>query len=165
MNKLIVALISGIIFGFGLSLSQMINPNKVQDFLDITELWDPSLAFVMIGALTSTLISFRWVLKRPHPIFENAFHITHKTAIDKPLVAGALVFGVGWGMSGYCPGPAVASLGLGNPEALIMVCSIYLGFFTQRYIAQKLTRHKLGNNFNDHGGSGAGYNSDSRDKH
>lgn len=141
MNRLLVAWISGIIFGLGLSVSQMINPDKVQNFLDITGQWDPSLAFVMMGALTSTLISFRWIFKRPHPILEKSFHITHKTAIDKPLMLGALLFGIGWGMSGYCPGPAVASVGLGNLEALIMVFSIYIGFFTQRYIAQKLTRN------------------------
>ena len=142
MNKLIVALLSGIIFGFGLSLSQMINPDKVLSFLDISGRWDPSLAFVMIGALAVTLISFRWVLKRPYPLFENGFHITHKTAIDKPLILGALIFGTGWGMTGYCPGPAVAGLGLGNLEALVMVCSIYAGFFSQRYLTQKLTRNK-----------------------
>lgn len=138
MNKLIVALIAGIIFGFGLSLSQMINPNKVLGFLDLTGHWDPSLAFVMMGALVITLISFRWVLKQSHPVFESGFHITHKTAFDKPLLSGALIFGVGWGLSGYCPGPAVAGLGLGNKESLVMVGSIYLGFFVQRYFADKL---------------------------
>lgn len=142
MNKIIVALVTGTIFGFGLSLSQMVNPVKVQDFLDIAGRWDPSLAFVMMGALAVTLISFRWVLKRPHPLFEDGFHITHKTAIDKPLILGALIFGTGWGMTGYCPGPAIAGLGLGNLEALVMVGSIYAGFFSQRYIAQKLTRNK-----------------------
>ena len=145
MSKLIVALISGIIFGLGLSLSQMINPDKVQGFLDIAGNWDPSLAFVMMGALAVTLISFRWVLKRPHPLLESGFHITHKTAIDKPLVLGALIFGTGWGMSGYCPGPAVAGLGLGNLESLVMVGSIYAGFFSQRYIAQKLNGSRTQN--------------------
>ncbi|MGR9116753.1 MAG: DUF6691 family protein [Gammaproteobacteria bacterium] len=139
MIKLLVALTSGIVFGFGLSLSQMINPKKVLDFLDIFGNWDPSLAFVMIGALSVALISFRWVLKKPHPFFESGFHITHKTAIDKPLILGAMVFGIGWGLSGYCPGPAVAGLGVGNLEALIMVGSIYLGFFSQRYLEKRQT--------------------------
>lgn len=137
MKKIITALLAGILFGIGLSLSQMVNPNKVQGFLDIAGHWDPSLAFVMIGALAVASTAFRWILKQPHPLLDNDFHISHKTAIDKPLLLGASLFGIGWGLSGYCPGPAVASLGLGNPEAVIMVCSIYLGFFSQRYLAKK----------------------------
>lgn len=78
MNKLVIALISGLIFGLGLSVSQMINPNKVIGFLDIGGAWDPSLAFVMLGALTVAFISFRWIVKRPAPIFESTFHISKK---------------------------------------------------------------------------------------
>ena len=137
MKKIAIALISGIIFGLGLSLSQMINPNKVIGFLDIAGDWDPSLAFVMIGALTVTFISFRLILKRPEPLFEEAFHVSKRTQIDKALLGGSAIFGIGWGMSGYCPGPAVASLGLGSIEAIVMVISIYAGFFSQNWLSKK----------------------------
>ncbi len=137
MNKIIIALLGGILFGLGLSLSQMVNPNKVMAFLDITGNWDPSLAFVMIGALTVAMPTFRIVLKRQKPLLGDGFHVSHKTAIDKPLLFGAAIFGVGWGMSGYCPGPAVTSMGFGNVEALVMVASIYAGFFCERFFACK----------------------------
>ena len=137
MNKIILALLSGIIFGLGLSLSQMINPNKVINFLDVTGNWDPSLAFVMMGALAVTFISFKWILKRPQPIWEDGFHISKRTEIDKALLGGAAIFGVGWGMSGFCPGPAVSSLGLGSIEAVIMVLSIYAGFFCQKLFSDR----------------------------
>ena len=142
MKQVLIALLSGIIFGIGLSLSQMINPNKVINFLDITGEWDPSLAFVMMGALLVTFISFRIVLKKPDPILEEHFHLSKRTDIDKPLLGGAAIFGIGWGMSGYCPGPAVAALGSGGLEALVMVISIYTGFFFQKWIAKRLSENK-----------------------
>jgi len=137
MNKILIALISGIIFGLGLSLSQMINPEKVISFLDVSGDWDPSLAFVMMGALAVTFISFKWILKRSEPIFENGFHLSKRSEIDKALLGGAAIFGIGWGMSGFCPGPAVASLGLGSIEAVVMVLSIYAGFFCQKWLGSR----------------------------
>ena len=137
MKNSVIALLSGIIFGFGLSISQMINPNKVINFLDITGNWDPSLAFVMMGALTVTFLSFRWVLKRPTPILEDAFHISNRTNIDASLLGGAAIFGIGWGISGFCPGPAIANLSSASIEAIVMVSAIYLGFFCQKLFSQK----------------------------
>ncbi|WP_031435218.1 DUF6691 family protein [Methylomarinum vadi] len=137
MSKIIIALLCGVIFGLGLSLSQMVNPNKVLAFLDISGNWDPSLAFVMMGALAVALPAFRFIQKRRQPVFEDGFHVTHKTAIDKPLLSGAAIFGIGWGMSGYCPGPAVTSLGFGSMEGLVMVAGIYAGFFAERFFAKK----------------------------
>jgi len=137
MKQVLIALVSGIIFGIGLSLSQMINPNKVINFLDISGQWDPSLAFVMMGALIVTFISFRLILKKPDPILEESFHLSKRTDIDKALLAGAAIFGMGWGMSGYCPGPAVAAIGSGNIEAIVMVASIYAGFFFQKWLANR----------------------------
>ncbi len=137
MKTNIVALFSGIIFGLGLALSQMIDPNKVLNFLDITGNWDPSLAFVMMGALAVSIISFRFILKRSSPVFESGFHISRKTAINKPLLLGASLFGIGWGVAGYCPGPAIASLGLLSTEGALMVIAIYTGFFSHRWIAKK----------------------------
>lgn len=138
MKNSLIALISGILFGLGLSLSQMMNPAKVIGFLDIFGQWDPSLAFVMVGALVVTFISFKFILKRPEPILEESFHLPKRTDIDKALLGGAALFGIGWGMSGYCPGPAVASAGTGNLEAVVMVASIYAGFFVQKWFSSKL---------------------------
>ena len=130
MKHNLIALLCGIIFGIGLSLSQMINPNKVLNFLDITGKWDRSLIFVMMGALAVAFVSFKWILKRPAPLLAESFHISQKSSVDKTLVLGAAIFGIGWGMSGYCPGPAVAGLGLLSFESVVMVLAIYLGFFT-----------------------------------
>lgn len=129
MKNNTVALLCGIIFGAGLTLGQMTDPAKVLSFLDVTGNWDPSLIFVMLGALTVTMISFRKILKKPSPLLTQRFVIASKTALDKPLILGSAIFGIGWGITGYCPGPSVAGLGLGNIEALIMVCSIYAGFW------------------------------------
>ena len=129
MKLTLLALLSGILFGAGLTLSQMTNPDKVINFLDIAGDWDPSLLFVMLGALTVTLLVFRKILNRPAPLYDKQFYLSNKSAIDKPLLIGAAIFGMGWGISGYCPGPSVAGLGLGNFEAFVMVCTIYLGLF------------------------------------
>ena len=137
MKTNLVALLSGIIFGLGLALSQMIDPNKVIHFLDVTGNWDPSLAFVMMGALAVTMVSFRFILKRSAPVLDSAFHVSRQTLINKPLLLGASLFGIGWGMTGYCPGPAVASLGMLSVEGAIMVVAIYAGFFSHRWIAGK----------------------------
>ena len=137
MNKILAALVSGIVFGLGLSLSQMMNPDKVINFLDVSGDWDPSLAFVMMGALAVTFISFKWVLGRSEPILETGFHLTKRRQIDKALLGGAAIFGIGWGMSGFCPGPAVANLGLGSIEAVVMVLSIYAGFFCQKWFSNR----------------------------
>jgi uncharacterized membrane protein YedE/YeeE len=136
MNKLFITFLSGLIFGIGLSLSQMINPVKVIEFLDITGDWDPSLAFVMMGALAITLLSFKWVLKQPKPLLEDDFHVSKRTDIDKALLGGAALFGIGWGMTGYCPGPAVAGLALGSVEAVVMVLAIYAGFFSHKWLGR-----------------------------
>jgi uncharacterized membrane protein YedE/YeeE len=132
MKQNLIALLCGIIFGIGLSLSQMINPNKILNFLDISGNWDPSLIFVMAGALAVAFVSFNRILKRPAPLLAESFHISRKFFIDKPLIFGAAIFGIGWGMSGYCPGPAVADLGLLSLESVIMVVAIYLGFFAYK---------------------------------
>jgi uncharacterized membrane protein YedE/YeeE len=132
----LVSLLSGTLFGVGLAISQMINPNKVTGFLDILGHWDPSLSFVMIGALCVTFISFRWVLKRPKAVCGIDFQLSKRTQLDKALIGGAAIFGIGWGISGYCPGPAVASLGLGSIEALVSVVSIFAGFFFQKWLSK-----------------------------
>ncbi len=129
MKPNLMALFSGILFGLGLALSHMIEPNKVLNFLDVAGHWDPSLLFVMIGALSVAMIAFRFILKRPAPVWSASFQLPHKTSLDVKLIAGAAIFGVGWGMSGYCPGPSVTGLSLFSPESVIMIVTLYLGFF------------------------------------
>lgn len=137
MMKLILALVTGTLFGLGLAISQMINPEKVLSFLDVAGDWDPSLALVMAGALAVAIPCFRWTRRHDKPVLGSRFHITNKTALDKPLLLGAAVFGIGWGMTGYCPGPAFASLAIGNQEAFFMVASIYAGSWVAGLLNKK----------------------------
>ncbi len=131
------SLLCGVIFGLGLGVSQMVNPHKVLAFLDVTGEWDPSLMFVMGGALLVAGIGFRWVLRRPAPRLAGRFHISALRTLDLPLLAGAAIFGVGWGLAGYCPGPAVASFGFGNAEALWFVPAMLAGAGLQRWQARR----------------------------
>ncbi len=136
---ILIGLLSGILFGLGLSIADMINPHKIINFLDIVGDWDPSLAFVMIGALIPSAIAFYWIRKRNAPLLDSQFHTSNLKHIDRPLMLGSATFGVGWGISGFCPGPAVTGLSFFNPEALVMVISIYLGFIVQKFIVKKLS--------------------------
>jgi uncharacterized membrane protein YedE/YeeE len=129
----LAALASGILFGLGLSLAQMTNPNKVLNFLDISGRWDPSLLLVLGGAVVLTTLGFWWVFKRSAPLWDQQFHLPLQRAIDRPLVLGSALFGLGWGLAGYCPGPAIASLGFGNPEALWVVPAMVSGAALQRW--------------------------------
>lgn len=135
----LTALVSGIVFGLGLSLAQMTNPEKVLNFLDLSGHWDPSLLLVLGGAVVLSAIAFHFVFKRSAPLWDNIFHMPLPKAIDRPLVIGSALFGVGWGLSGYCPGPAIASLGFGNPEALWVVPSIIAGAALQRWTHYRQT--------------------------
>ena len=130
--------IAGLLFGGGLTISQMINPQKVISFLDVTGDWDPSLAFVMGGALIVTLIGYRLVLKRNGPLFEDKFRLPTRNDIDAPLIAGAALFGVGWGLAGLCPGPALASASFAGMNAFIFVGTMVLTIFVFRFIKAKL---------------------------
>ena len=128
MNKLI-SLISGSIFGIGLVISEMINPEKVLGFLDLFGKWDPSLAFVMIGALIVSSPLFHLIKKREKPIFMNEFNYSNNTNINKQLICGSALFGTGWGLTGLCPGPAISSLALLNTSSIIFVVSMFIGFY------------------------------------
>jgi uncharacterized membrane protein YedE/YeeE len=129
----LAALGSGVVFGLGLSLAQMTNPDKVLNFLDIAGRWDPSLLLVLGGAVVLSTLGYRLVFKRGAPLWDSLFHMPLPKAIDRPLIMGSALFGIGWGISGYCPGPAIASLGFGNPEALWVVPSIVAGAALQRW--------------------------------
>jgi len=128
MGKLASALAAGLIFGFGLGLSQMVNPDKVLGFLDVAGAWDPSLAFVMIGAITVGFFAFRFIPKKSKPMFAESFSLPTARDIDARLVAGAVIFGVGWGLVGLCPGPAIASIAYGHYESLIFIAAMVAGF-------------------------------------
>lgn len=110
MNRELSALVAGLIFGAGLTLSEMTDRHRVLGFLDVTGDWDPTLLFVMGGAVLVTLVTFRFVLSRPGPVLEQQFHLPSKKNVDPPLIIGAVLFGIGWGVAGYCPGPGLASL-------------------------------------------------------
>jgi len=117
----------GLIFGIGLILAGMTNPAKVIGFLDITGTWDPSLAFVMGGAILVAIIAFRFAKKRTINFLGGAMRMPTSDMIDKRLVIGSLLFGAGWGMAGFCPGPALTSIGTGNPKAVIFVIAMIVG--------------------------------------
>lgn len=127
MKRNLASLVAGLVFGFGLALSGMTHPEKVLSFLDMTGVWDASLLFVLGGAVGVTVITFRFVLKREKPLLAERFIITKETHIDRSIILGAVLFGVGWGISGYCPGPAVALLAAPNWELWAFLPAAILG--------------------------------------
>jgi uncharacterized protein len=138
MKQNLVVLISGIFFGLGLGLSQMINRERVLGFLDVTGVWDPTLLFVLSGAVAVTVIAFRFVLRLPHPFYDNQFHLpTHKD-IDRPLVVGAVIFGIGWGIAGYCPGPSITALVLGIWNPVLFVVAMIAGSLTYKWYSKRI---------------------------
>jgi uncharacterized membrane protein YedE/YeeE len=129
MEKNVSALIAGAVFGLGLTISQMIDPQKVLAFLDVFGGWDPSLAFVMGGALVVTAVGYRFVWRRARPVFADGFQLPTNTKLDARLAIGAIMFGVGWGLVGLCPGPAIAGLLLGGGDTLLFVGAMLAGFY------------------------------------
>jgi len=119
--------LAGLLFGCGLILSGMSNPAKVLAFLDISGRWDPSLAFVMLGAILVAAVAFRVGGTRARTVFGGAIHLPGAARVDTRLVIGSVVFGVGWGLVGYCPGPALASLGVGGWPTLLFVAAMIAG--------------------------------------
>ncbi|MDC9719511.1 MAG: YeeE/YedE family protein [Gammaproteobacteria bacterium] len=136
MKRIIIALISGLIFGAGLVISEMVNPVKVQRFLDLFGNWDSSLAFVMGGAVAVTLVTSRFIVKRKTPWFADRFYMAVKTNIDSRLILGASLFGLGWGLSGYCPGPGIINAMINPAEAVLFLPALIIGgWIGQRYSA------------------------------
>ena len=127
MGKLVVALASGIVFGLGLAISSMVNPAKVLGFLDVAGAWDPSLAFVLGGAVAVAFVAFRLIDGRRRPVLAPRFAGASASGIDRRLVGGSLLFGVGWGLVGLCPGPAIASLAYGRVDSVIFVAAMAVG--------------------------------------
>lgn len=127
MKSALIALLSGTLFGFGLAWSGMTNPGRVAAFLDVTGAWDATLLLVMASALAVTTLAFRFILRRPSPLFAVRFRLPTRTRIDVPLLAGASAFGVGWGLGGLCPGPALAGLVSGAPLLALFVTAMIAG--------------------------------------
>lgn len=130
----------GLLFGLGLIVSGMSNPAKVLNFLDLGGIpagtWDASLAFVMAGAVAVTFIGFRRVLKLAHPFFAGRFYVPTRSDIDPKIIIGPAIFGIGWGLVGFCPGPALTALGFGSTSAVIFVAAMCAGMVLARFIAQ-----------------------------
>jgi hypothetical protein len=128
------ALASGALFGVGLAMSGMTDPRRVLGFLDVAGAFDPTLMFVLGGAVTTTLVLFRRVLRRDRPVLADAFQLSNLKHVDPKLLGGAALFGVGWGIAGYCPGPALANLGVGAIEALWFVPAMLAGMLLHRVV-------------------------------
>ena len=132
------ALISGVLFGLGLTLSGMSDPAKVLGFLDITGDWIPDLIFVMGGAVVVTFVLTPWVMRREAPLLASAFTVPLKQALDRRLIGGAMLFGIGWGLSGYCPGPALVSLLYGYESTLIFCAAMFAGMALEGRLSETL---------------------------
>jgi hypothetical protein len=122
-----VALLAGLLFGAGLVVAGMTDPAKVTAFLDVTGKWDPSLALVMVGAIGVHFVLLRRILRRPRPLFSSAFEIPRRTRVDRALVIGAAIFGVGWGLGGVCPGPGIVDAASGSVYAIVFTGTMALG--------------------------------------
>jgi uncharacterized membrane protein YedE/YeeE len=134
MIRLLAALAAGLLFGAGLALSGMNDPAVVLGFLDIAGAWNPTLAFVMGGALAVTFPGYRLVLRRGRALLEPKLALPTARAIDVPLVGGAALFGIGWGLAGYCPGPALASLAGAQPGTIVFVAAMLVGMVAARLV-------------------------------
>jgi len=134
------AFLTGLLFGVGLILSGMTNPSKVIGFLDLAGAWDPSLAFVMGGAVVVGLIAFRFARRRTAAFLGGAMHIPTSRQLDRRLVLGSLVFGIGWGLAGFCPGPALVSFGAGYDKAAVFVVAMLAGMALYELAERRLRR-------------------------
>lgn len=137
--SVIVQLAIGLLFGLGLVVGGMSDPAKVLNFLDFAAIpagtWDPSLAFVMGGGIAVTMVGFRLVFQRSKPIFGDKFHVPSANELDARIISGPAIFGVGWGLAGFCPGPAFTALGAGTTAALTFVAAMLTGMFAARWLA------------------------------
>ncbi|HTV87076.1 MAG TPA: YeeE/YedE family protein [Dyella sp.] len=133
MKRILAALSAGALFGAGLDESNMADPRKVLAFLDVFGQWDPSLLWVMVGAVTVYAIGYRLLIRRDRPWLAHTFNLPTASRIDVRLLGGMALFGIGWGLSGYCPGPALAGLGLSNPDVFALVPSMLFGGWIADY--------------------------------
>jgi hypothetical protein len=139
MKKYLLISISGLLFGYGLSLSAMLDRHRIINFLDVTGNWDPTLLYVMFSAVLVTVVFFRFILKRSTPILDNRFRLPARKDIDAKLVTGAAIFGAGWGLSGYCPGPGIAAMTLGSMNAILFTLAFVTGSLLCSYYSRKVS--------------------------
>ena len=132
------AFLLGIVFAVGLGISGMTQPAKIIGFLDVTGNWDPSLLFVMAGAVAVTVVTFPWVLRRGRPLVTADFRLPTRKAVDCALVIGAALFGIGWGLAGYCPGPALVSAATGSEPVLVFVFAMISGLVAAGWLRESL---------------------------
>jgi hypothetical protein len=137
VKRVVAALVCGAVFGLGLVLARMTDPAVVLGFLDLFGKWDPTLAIVFAGAVATTVLAFPLVMRRRQPLLAARFHVPTSQVIDAPLITGAVIFGIGWGLAGYCPGPALAGLGGAVWTALLFVPAMIAGSLLQRYLFQR----------------------------
>lgn len=130
--RLVSTYLIGLIFGVGISISGMANPAKVLNFFDIAGTWDPSLAFVMGGAVVVAFLGYKIVLRRPAPIMDAKFHLPDNPRIDARLLGGSALFGIGWGIAGFCPGGALPALGTGQIDVFVFVAALIAGIFAAK---------------------------------
>ena len=142
MLRVLSAAAIGLVFGTGSVIAGMANPAKVLNFFDVFGTWDPSLLLVMGSALAVTFIGYRFVLRRPAPVFDRRFHLPTKRDLDVPLIAGSALFGIGWGIAGFCPGGAIPALGSGEPSPLIFVAAMIGGIFSANALKAVLARRE-----------------------
>lgn len=135
--KLFFAFMTGLVFGTGIAFSGMMDPAKVLNFFDVMGTWDPSLAFVMGGALVATFIGYRVVWRRKGPLYAESFSVPTSRVIDRDLVGGAALFGIGWGIAGFCPGAAIPALGTGRWEVALFLVAVIAGFYLRRLLPAK----------------------------
>lgn len=133
----LASLLAGVVFGCGLALSGMTHPEKVLDFLDMAGNWDASLLFVLGGAVGVTVVTFRIILHQKKPLLADKFIIMEETRIDRPLILGATLFGIGWGISGYCPGPAIALIAAPNWELMAFLPAMIVGAFAHKLVERQ----------------------------
>jgi uncharacterized protein len=134
---ILIAIIAGMIFGAGLMLSDMVNPARVLNFLDIAGSWDPTLIFVMAGGLAVATVGYRLVLRRRSPVYADAFNLPAQRQIDLPLIGGAALFGIGWGLAGICPGPAFADLATFEPRVWLFVAAMLIGMIVANVVRNR----------------------------
>jgi uncharacterized membrane protein YedE/YeeE len=142
MLRIVSAAAIGVVFGLGIVISGMANPAKVLNFFDVLGTWDPSLLLVMGSALVVTFVGYRSVLRRPAPTFDRKFHLPTKRDLDVPLIGGSVVFGIGWGIAGFCPGGAIPALGSAEPSPLIFVAAMIGGIFWANGIKAAFARRQ-----------------------
>ncbi len=138
--RIIVVFAIGIIFGLGITISGMINPAKVLNFFDIAGSWDPSLLFVMFAAMFTAMAGYKLVFLRKRPLFDTKFRLPEAKTIDRRLIGGSALFGVGWGIAGFCPGGAVPALGTGRTEAIVFFAALVIGIIFARTLQNFIFR-------------------------